>query len=56
VDHARRSGAGTAEQIVDQLGAYRDVGAGRAYLRLLDSSDVEQIQLLGESVLPGLAR
>jgi alkanesulfonate monooxygenase SsuD/methylene tetrahydromethanopterin reductase-like flavin-dependent oxidoreductase (luciferase family) len=48
--------AGTPDQVVEQLAAYRDVGADRAYLRLLDVRDVEQIQLLGESVLPALAR
>jgi F420-dependent oxidoreductase-like protein len=48
--------AGTPDQVVEQLAAYRDVGADRAYLRLLDLRDVEHIQLLGESVLPGLTR
>jgi F420-dependent oxidoreductase-like protein len=48
--------AGTPDQVVEMLAAYRDVGADRAYLRLLDLHDVEHIQLLGESVLPGLAR
>jgi alkanesulfonate monooxygenase len=47
---------GTPEQVVDQLAAYGEVGADRAYLRLLDLHDVEQIQLLGDLVLPGLAR
>jgi hypothetical protein len=42
--------------VVDQLAAYGEVGADRAYLRLLDLHDVEQIHLLGDSVLPGLAR
>jgi alkanesulfonate monooxygenase SsuD/methylene tetrahydromethanopterin reductase-like flavin-dependent oxidoreductase (luciferase family) len=43
--------AGTPDAVVEQLAAYRDVGATRAYLRLLDLRDVEQIALLGESVL-----
>jgi F420-dependent oxidoreductase-like protein len=47
---------GTPDQVVEQLAAYREVGADRAYLRLLDLRDVEHIHLLGESVLPGLKR
>jgi F420-dependent oxidoreductase-like protein len=46
--------AGTPDEVVEQLAAYRDVGADRAYLRLLDLRDVEQIELLGSTVLTGL--
>jgi alkanesulfonate monooxygenase len=45
---------GTPRQVVEQLMAYRDVGATRAYFRVLDLRDVEQIALLGEAVLPEL--
>jgi F420-dependent oxidoreductase-like protein len=48
--------AGTPDQVVEQLAAYREIGADRAYLRVLDLRDVEQIELLGASVLPALAR
>jgi len=48
--------AGTPDQVVEQLAAYREIGADRAYLRVLDLHDVEQIELLGSSVLPALAR
>ena len=47
--------AGTPDQVIEQLAAYRDVGATRAYLRLLDLRDTEHIALLGESVLPAFA-
>ena len=44
--------SGTPSEVVRQLEAFRDVGATRAYLRLLDLHDVDQISLLGEAVLP----
>ena len=44
--------AGTPAQIVERLAVYRDLGAARAYLRLLDLRDVEQIALLGQAVVP----
>jgi F420-dependent oxidoreductase-like protein len=43
--------AGTPDQVLEQLAAYHDVGADRAYLRLLDLRDVEHIELLGAAVL-----
>jgi F420-dependent oxidoreductase-like protein len=46
--------AGTPSRVVEQLAAYREVGADRAYLRVLDLRDVEQIELLGAEVLPRL--
>ena len=47
--------AGTPDEVIEQLGAFGDVGATRAYLRLLDLRDVEHIALLGESVVPSFA-
>ena len=47
---------GTPEQVVEQLAAYSEVGADRAYLRVLDLRDVDQIELLGAAVLPNLGR
>jgi alkanesulfonate monooxygenase SsuD/methylene tetrahydromethanopterin reductase-like flavin-dependent oxidoreductase (luciferase family) len=46
--------AGTPDQVLEQLLAYREVGATRAYLRVLDLRDVEHITLLGDAVLPGV--
>jgi F420-dependent oxidoreductase-like protein len=47
---------GTPDEVADQLAAYGDVGADRAYLRLLDLRDVAHIELLGDAVLPLVAR
>jgi F420-dependent oxidoreductase-like protein len=46
--------AGTPDVVLEQLLAYREIGATRAYLRLLDLRDTEHIALLGEAVLPGV--
>jgi alkanesulfonate monooxygenase SsuD/methylene tetrahydromethanopterin reductase-like flavin-dependent oxidoreductase (luciferase family) len=46
--------AGTPDEVLEQLLAYREIGATRAYLRLLDLRDLEQIALLGDAVLPGV--
>jgi F420-dependent oxidoreductase-like protein len=46
--------SGTPDEVLEQLLAYREVGATRAYLRLLDLRDVDQITLLGDAVLPGV--
>ena len=43
---------GLPSQIADQLDEYADLGASRAYLRVLDLRDVEHIELLGSQVLP----
>jgi F420-dependent oxidoreductase-like protein len=43
--------AGTPDDIVDQLKEYGAIGATRAYLRILDLRDVEQIALLGAEVV-----
>jgi F420-dependent oxidoreductase-like protein len=48
--------AGTPDEVLEQLLAYQEVGATRAYLRLLDLRDVEHITLLGDEVLPGVTR
>jgi alkanesulfonate monooxygenase SsuD/methylene tetrahydromethanopterin reductase-like flavin-dependent oxidoreductase (luciferase family) len=48
--------AGTPEQVLEQLASYRDVGATRAYLRVLDLRDVDQIALLGDAVVPEFHR
>jgi F420-dependent oxidoreductase-like protein len=47
---------GTPDEVAEQLAAYREIGADRAYLRLLDLRDVEHIELLGDTVLPRVAR
>jgi F420-dependent oxidoreductase-like protein len=44
--------AGTPEQVVETLGRWRDAGATRAYLQLLDVDDLDHVRLIGETVLP----
>jgi alkanesulfonate monooxygenase SsuD/methylene tetrahydromethanopterin reductase-like flavin-dependent oxidoreductase (luciferase family) len=41
---------GTPDQVVEQLLAFRALGASRAYLRVLDLRDLDQIELLGGAV------
>jgi F420-dependent oxidoreductase-like protein len=56
VEYARQAGpTGTPPEVVDQLGAYRDAGAERAYLQLLDIDDLDHVRLLAAEVLPHLA-
>jgi F420-dependent oxidoreductase-like protein len=42
--------AGTPNQIVDQLGPYAEIGLQRAYLQLLDMSDLDHLQLFADEV------
>jgi F420-dependent oxidoreductase-like protein len=56
VEYARQAGpTGTPPEVVDQLGAYGDAGAERAYLQLLDIDDLDHVRLLAGEVLPHLA-
>jgi F420-dependent oxidoreductase-like protein len=51
VDQVRRQGvAGTPDQVVDQLGAYAEVGAQRAYLQVLDLADLDHLDLIASEV------
>jgi F420-dependent oxidoreductase-like protein len=43
--------AGHPEEIIHKLGTYAELGTTCAYLRVLDLHDVDQIALLGDSVL-----
>lgn len=43
---------GRPEQIIEVLTRYADIGATHAYLRVLDLRDLEQIAVLGATVLP----
>jgi F420-dependent oxidoreductase-like protein len=42
--------AGTPNQIVDQLGPFTEIGLQRAYLQLLDMSDLEHLALFADEV------
>ncbi|MPZ25165.1 MAG: TIGR03560 family F420-dependent LLM class oxidoreductase [Micromonosporaceae bacterium] len=56
VDAVRGAGgfAGTPEQVVEQLAAYRAVGASRAYLQVLDLADLDHLDLLAAEVIPAI--
>jgi alkanesulfonate monooxygenase SsuD/methylene tetrahydromethanopterin reductase-like flavin-dependent oxidoreductase (luciferase family) len=44
--------AGTPAEIVDKLGQWQEAGATRAYLQLLDLTDLDHVRLLAEEVMP----
>jgi alkanesulfonate monooxygenase SsuD/methylene tetrahydromethanopterin reductase-like flavin-dependent oxidoreductase (luciferase family) len=46
---------GSPAEVVDRLAQYRQIGATRAYFRVLDLRDLDQIALLGATVVPMLA-
>lgn len=46
--------AGTPEQVVDTLGRWREAGASRAYLQVLDLDDLDHIRFIAADVMPRL--
>jgi F420-dependent oxidoreductase-like protein len=46
---------GTPAQVVDVLGRYAEAGATRAYLQVLDLSDLDHLDLIAAEVAPQLA-
>lgn len=52
-----RQGAvcGTPDEVVTKLQSFVDGGAERLYLQVLDITDVDHVQLLGETVVPHVA-
>jgi F420-dependent oxidoreductase-like protein len=55
-DELRANGAaGTPEEVVATLMAYRDLGATRAYVQVLDLTDLDHLRLVAEQVMPHLA-
>jgi F420-dependent oxidoreductase-like protein len=44
--------AGTPQEVLDTLGAWRAAGITRAYLQVLDLSDLDHLSLLADTVLP----
>ena len=53
VDELRTHGlCGTPDEVVDKLRRFAAVGTSRAYLQVLDVSDLDHLTLLGEEVLP----
>jgi F420-dependent oxidoreductase-like protein len=55
-DELRANGAaGTPAEAVERLRAYADLGATRAYLQVLDLSDLDHLALIAEEVVPHLS-
>jgi F420-dependent oxidoreductase-like protein len=53
VDELKAGGAcGTPAEVIDRLGEYAAAGVARAYLQVLDLSDLDHVRLLGSEVLP----
>jgi len=53
VDDLKTNGlAGTPAEIVDKIGRYKDIGAQRLYLQILDLSDLDHLELISSQVQP----
>ena len=52
-DELRENGlAGTPDEVVDKIRRYAELGTERVYLQVLDLSDLDQVRLLAEQVMP----
>jgi F420-dependent oxidoreductase-like protein len=47
-----REAAGTVNEVIDLLGGFRDAGADRVYLQVLDLDDLDHVRLVAEEVIP----
>jgi F420-dependent oxidoreductase-like protein len=55
-DDLRANGiAGTPQEVVDKLGTFAEAGATRAYLQVLDLSDLDHLALIADQVAPKVA-
>ncbi|GAC1354006.1 MAG: LLM class F420-dependent oxidoreductase [Acidimicrobiales bacterium] len=43
---------GTPAEVIERLHAYREIGASRIYLQVLDLADLDQVRLLAAEVMP----
>jgi F420-dependent oxidoreductase-like protein len=56
VDEVRENGlAGTPHEVVDKLGTFAEAGATRAYLQVLDLSDLDHLDLIADRIAPKVA-
>ncbi|HEY5879349.1 MAG TPA: LLM class F420-dependent oxidoreductase, partial [Nakamurella sp.] len=46
--------AGTVDQVTDTLGTWAAAGVQRVYLQVIDLSDLEQIAVVAEQILPAV--
>ena len=52
VGELRENGlCGTPAEIIERVEAYKEVGATRLYTQMVDTSDVEHVTLVGESII-----
>jgi alkanesulfonate monooxygenase len=52
-DQVRAEGlAGTPQEVVDKVGRFTELGAGRVYLQVLDLHDLDHIRLIAGEVMP----
>jgi alkanesulfonate monooxygenase SsuD/methylene tetrahydromethanopterin reductase-like flavin-dependent oxidoreductase (luciferase family) len=47
--------AGLPRQVAETLRTWRDAGASRIYLQMLDVHDIDQLQVIAEQVTPLLS-
>jgi alkanesulfonate monooxygenase len=54
-DELRARGlAGTADEVVDKIGRFAEVGVERVYLQVLDLSDLDHLEFVAEHVAPAV--
>ncbi|WP_328395473.1 LLM class F420-dependent oxidoreductase [Nocardia sp. NBC_00416] len=54
-DELRANGlAGSPAEVVDKIGQYREIGAQRIYLQILDLADIDHLALIANEVAPQL--
>ena len=47
--------AGTVDQVIDKIKTFAALGASRLYLQCLDLSDLDQLHLVAERIMPVVA-
>ncbi|WBU37146.1 LLM class F420-dependent oxidoreductase [Homoserinibacter sp. YIM 151385] len=45
---------GSPQQVIDRIGGIRELGADRLYLQIMDTRDLEHLELIATEVLPAL--
>ena len=46
--------AGTVDEVIEKLEAFRGIGAGRMYLQILDLADLDHLRLVAERIMPAV--
>ena len=45
---------GSVDEVIDKIGAFRELGATRLYLQVLDLADLDHLRLVADQVAPHL--